>query len=88
MFLEIIHKSEVSYLCCYQKRSYTESSGRSLNTQYLFPKIVKYQRLQWKVSRPSKAEQSKILGNIVINEQLSNQQNQYQKTATLKEAFL
>ena len=39
MFLKIIHKSEASYLCCYQKRSCTESIGRSFSTQYLCPKV-------------------------------------------------
>ena len=34
MFLKIIHKLE-GYLCCYQKRSYTESIGRCFSTQYL-----------------------------------------------------
>ena len=34
MFLKIIHKSEASYQCCYQK-SYTELIGRSFSTQYL-----------------------------------------------------
>ena len=39
MFLKIIDKSEASYLCCYQKRSYTESTGRSASPQHLRPKI-------------------------------------------------
>ena len=30
MFLNIIRKSEASYLCCYWKRSYTESIERLL----------------------------------------------------------
>ena len=32
MFLRMIHKLEASYLCCYQKKSYSESIGRSFST--------------------------------------------------------
>ena len=39
IFLKIIHKSEASYLCCYQRRSYTESIESSFSTQYLCPKF-------------------------------------------------
>ena len=91
MFFKIIHKSEASYLCCYQKRRYSESIGRSFSTQYLRSKFFNaedYSRW-WKVSRLSKADQSKIPGNIiVIGKQRSIQLTGYHKTATLKEAFI
>ena len=69
MFLKIIYKSELSYLYCYQKRSYTESIGRSF--------IFVPKRFQdW-------AKQNRvILDNIiVIGKQLNNQRTGYQKSA-------
>ena len=39
MFLKIIHKSEASYLCHYQKTSYAESVKRSFSTQHLCSKL-------------------------------------------------
>ena len=75
MFLKIIHKSKASHLCSYPKRSYTESIGLSFNTQYLYPKFFNVRdKVYCKVSRSSKAEQSKILDNI-INVIVGNQQN-------------
>ena len=77
MFLKNIHKSEGNYLCCYQKRSYTESVEWSLMSE-----------IQCSGRFRDWAEQSKILDNILIGNQLSNQQTGYHKTVTLKAAFL
>ena len=47
---KIIHKSELSHLCFYQKRIYTESIGRSFNSLYLCQNLsvsqVKYSTSQ------------------------------------------
>ena len=96
MFLKnIIHKSEASYLCCYQKRSYTESIWRSFRTQYLCQKFFSVRdyngRFQdWakqnKVRSLTTSNCNRYLINLVNG--LSNQKTRYQKTATLKPEFL
>ena len=62
MFLNIIHKSEVSYLCCYQKRSYTESIKASL----VLTICAQNFSMSKVVSRFRKLEQSKILDSIIV----------------------
>ena len=62
MFLNIIHKSEVSYLCCYQKRSYTESIKASLVLNICAQNFS----MSKVVSRFRKLEQSKILDSIIV----------------------
>ena len=70
MFLKTIHKSEESNLYCYQKRSYTESIGRSFNTFNTFSICTKtFSMSEIKYIgrfRLSKAQQSKILNNINV----------------------
>ena len=93
MFLKIIHKSEAIHLCCYQKRSYTESIWKNLNTLYLRPKFLNTRdKLQCKVSRLIKGEQSKISDNIIVTSEPyeSTEQPTYwvSKADTLKTGFL
>ena len=90
MFLKIIHKSEASYLCCYQERSYTESTGRSFSNQYLCPNIFNVRGYSGRFQDwPKQNKVPKILDNIiVIGKELSNQRTAYQKTATGKAAFI
>ena len=62
MFLNIIHKSEVSYLCCYQERSYTESIKASLVLNICAQNFS----MSKVVSRFRKLEQSKILDSTIV----------------------
>ena len=90
MFLKIIYKSEASYLFCYEKRSYTESIGRSFSTQYLCPKLFSVRDYSGRFQDLAKQIKVRFFGQhrCGIGKKLSNQQNGYQKAATLKVVFL
>ena len=96
MFLKnVIHKSEASYLCSYQKRSYTESIWRSFRTQYLCPKFFSVKDCNGRFQDWAKQNKVRYLKTSKCNRYLinwvnglSNQKPRYQKTATLKPEFL
>ena len=88
MFLKIIHKSEVSFICVLIRKKVILNRLEDLFALNICAQNFSVLEIIVKVSRLSKAEQSKILGNIiVIGKQLSSQITEYQKTATLKTAF-
>ena len=87
MFFNIIHKSEAYYLCCYQKRSYTESIGRSFSYQYLSLQFFIVRGYNGRF-QDFKVEHGKILDKIiVIGNQLSNHRTVYKKQLLLKQHF-
>ena len=52
--LKIIHRSEASYLCCYQKRNCTESIGRYFSTQCLYQKLPEIITEGFKIEQKAK----------------------------------